>query len=94
MKKYITLTSDDSRYDLSVIENSKGEYHLPSLTWKENNGIIDFWDNPNWIKNTLLNHVNGISLNIECSSMIPLTDYDVIKELIEEGLKLGFFKNE
>lgn len=92
MIKYITLTDEFNKYELSALIKEDGCYELPSLFFKES-GLL--WDNEYFLYEEVLPFLNG-QLPSNCDSDLHLHFKDdmnktAVRELFEEALRLGFF---
>jgi predicted ribosome-associated RNA-binding protein Tma20 len=100
---YTTIASMDGyeKYKLTALLNySDNIYEMPSLEIISSNGQEVFWDSNTYLFVTLYGLIklwvtekkveDGEEFS-EVVKIIPLDDWPVIYELLEQGLKLGFY---
>lgn len=93
---YTTIETDDSKYKLSALLIN-GEYKMTSLEIPKEIDNDNYWDNPDYLLNSLLPFLqkkkDKIKSDDKSYKLIPKDRRREIKKLIKEGVKLGFFKN-
>jgi folate-binding Fe-S cluster repair protein YgfZ len=98
LNPYITIKTIDERYELSCLIDSEGEIKT-DWCWLEL-PEKEVWDNPDFLwdqlYNTLKSYVVDKKVTIDFEDIIqdiPVEDFELILNMLDFGIKLGFNKN-
>lgn len=93
MIKYtIIATDDDEHYKLSALLD-KDKYVMPKLECNIDGKFAWCLDNDKYLIGTLLPALKLKTLPREIKKDIPKEDFEEVLEILEEGIKIGFFES-
>lgn len=102
---YTTIASyeGEEKYKLTVGIEEDGTYYMPSLTFISKSGLEVYYDNEEYIFNELYNvldtwftekKVTDLDTLVETLKSIPVEDFQVVLDILNKGLQLGFYKRK
>jgi len=96
---FITIETDDSDYVLSSLVNKDGTYSMTSLEVPKKLFENNYWDNADYIINTLYLFLKKKYKKISQEDLvdlkkIPKSRRKELKGIIKQGIKMGLFKEE
>lgn len=95
---YTTIETEDGKYKLSALLNDDLEYCMTALEVPQEVCSTTLWDNDRYIIKSVLPFLkkkyDKIESDDDSYKRIPKDRRKEVKQIIKQGIKLGFFKNE
>lgn len=100
---YTTIACVNDEYKLSAFLEEDGSYTMTSLDFTDKSGIKAYWDNEDYIYGELYNMLEcwftekkatDLVTLVDVLESIPVEDLEVVYDILNKGLQLGFYKKK